>query len=115
MAAPTFPGRERVAPGALGRLSRNPAAPWRHIDLALVASVICISVLGCLMIFSATRGRDPSSYDTGFLSKQVLFMSPCGTQPWPSCQRTTDRQVLRFLGGSASRSNVTGSRSPSAV
>ena len=35
-ATTTFSTRERVAPGALGRLSRNPAAPWRHIDLVLV-------------------------------------------------------------------------------
>ena len=30
--------------------------------------------LGCLMIFSATRGRDPSDFDTSFLFKQVLFV-----------------------------------------
>ena len=26
------------------------------------------------MIFSATRGRDPSDFDTSFLAKQVLFI-----------------------------------------
>ena len=26
------------------------------------------------MIFSATRGRDPSDFDTSFLVKQVLFI-----------------------------------------
>ena len=26
----------RSAPGALGRLSRNPSSPWRHVDLVLV-------------------------------------------------------------------------------
>jgi rod shape determining protein RodA len=55
-------------------LSRNPAAPWRHIDLVLVGCVIAVSALGCLMIFSATRGRDPSDFDTGFLIKQLLFV-----------------------------------------
>ena len=69
-----FPGRTRVAPGALGRTSRNPAAPWRHLDLVLVACVAAVGVLGCLMIFSATRGRDPSDFDTSFLTKQALFM-----------------------------------------
>ena len=73
-AATTFSSRNRVAPGALGRLSRNPAAPWRHIDLVLVGCITAVSALGCLMIFSATRGRDPSDFDTSFLLRQLLFM-----------------------------------------
>jgi rod shape determining protein RodA len=73
-AATTFSARNRVAPGALGRLSRNPAAPWRHIDMVLVGSVAAVGALGCLMIFSATRGRNPSDFDTSFLFKQLLFM-----------------------------------------
>ena len=73
-ATTTFSSRNRVAPGALGRLSRNPAAPWRHIDLVLVGCIAAVGALGCLMIFSATRGRDPSDFDTGFLLKQLLFM-----------------------------------------
>jgi rod shape determining protein RodA len=73
-ATTTFSTRNRVAPGALGRLSRNPAAPWRHIDMVLIGSVAAVSALGCLMIFSATRGRDPSDFDTSFLVKQVLFV-----------------------------------------
>jgi rod shape determining protein RodA len=70
----TFTTRTRVAPGALGRTSRNPAAPWRHLDVVLVACIVAVSILGCLMIFSSTRGRDPSDFDTSFLRKQVLFM-----------------------------------------
>jgi rod shape determining protein RodA len=70
----TFSMRTRVAPGALGRTSRNPAAPWRHLDLVLVGCIAAIGVLGCLMIFSATRGRDPSDFDTSYLAKQGLFM-----------------------------------------
>ena len=66
--------RNQVAPGALGRLSRNPAAAWRHIDLVLVGCIVAVGALGCLMIFSATRGRDPSDFDTSFLFKQVLFV-----------------------------------------
>jgi rod shape determining protein RodA len=70
----TFSSRNQVAPGALGRLSRNPAAPWRHIDLVLVGCIVAVGALGCLMIFSATRGRDPSDFDTSFLLKQVLYI-----------------------------------------
>ncbi len=69
-----LPSRTRVAPGALGRLSRNPASAWRHIDLVLVGCVAAVAVMGCLMIFSATRGRDPSDFDTGFVAKQVVFI-----------------------------------------
>jgi rod shape determining protein RodA len=69
-----FGTRERVAPGALGRLSRNPSAPWRHIDLVLVGCIVAVASLGSLMIFSATRGRDPSDFDTSFLVKQLLFI-----------------------------------------
>ena len=73
-AATTFSSRNRVAPGALGRLSRNPAAPWRHMDLVLVGCILAVASLGCLMIFSATRGRDPSDFDTSTLAKQLLFV-----------------------------------------
>jgi len=72
--APAFSTRTRVAPGALGRTSRNPAAPWRHIDLVLIGAVAAASVLGALMIFSSTRGRDPGDFDTSFLVKQLLFL-----------------------------------------
>jgi rod shape determining protein RodA len=76
--ASTFSSRNRVAPGALGRMSRNPAAPWRHLDLVLVGSVVGVAVIGCLMVFSATRGRDPDDYNTSFLMRQVLFMGVGG-------------------------------------
>ncbi len=73
--ATTFSTRGRVAPGALGRLSRNPSSPWRHVDLVLVGCVAAVGALGCLMIFSATRGRNPADFDTSFLFKQLLFMA----------------------------------------
>lgn len=75
MAAPTnFSSRNQVAPGAAGRLSRNPSAPWRHIDLLLLGCVLAVCVLGCLMVFSSTRGSDPTAFDTTLVAKQALFM-----------------------------------------
>jgi rod shape determining protein RodA len=74
-ATSTFSSRNQVAPGALGRMSRNPSAPWRHIDLVLVGCILAVAGIGCLMIFSATRGRDPADFDTGFLLKQVAFVA----------------------------------------
>jgi rod shape determining protein RodA len=75
MATTTFSTRRTVAPGALGKMSRNPSSAWRHVDLVLVGCIAAIAALGCLMIFSATRGRNPADYDTGFLTKQLLFMA----------------------------------------
>ena len=77
MAAATFATGRRVAPGALGRLSRNPSSPWRHVDLVLVGCVAAVGALGCLMIFSATRGPEP-----GRLRHELPRRSSCCS--WPS-------------------------------
>ena len=74
-AATSFSARSPVAPGALGRLSRNPGAPWRHLDLVLLGSVVAVGSLGCLMIFSSTRGRNPADFNTSYLVKQLMFMA----------------------------------------
>jgi rod shape determining protein RodA len=71
----TYTSTRRAAPGALGTMRRNPASPWRHIDLVLLGSVLAVAALGCLMVFSSTRGRDPSSFDTYFLMRQLVFVS----------------------------------------
>jgi rod shape determining protein RodA len=73
--ATTYTSTRRAAPGALGTMRRNPASPWRHIDLVLLGSVLAVAALGCLMVFSSTRGRDPSSFDTYFLMRQLVFVS----------------------------------------
>jgi len=57
-------------------LRRDPAAPWRHIDVALVGAVIAVASLGVLMVYSATRrrlleeGLDPQL----FLQRQTLWV-----------------------------------------
>ncbi len=75
MATTGYTSRGPLARGALGRMSRNPASPWRHVDLVLVGCVAAIGALGCLMIFSSTRGPSPSDFNTSFVSKQLLFMA----------------------------------------
>ena len=62
----------RPTPG-LGSLNRNPAAPWRHLDLVLVGAVMAIATIGTLMVFSATRGSDPDSRDTYYVLRQLIF------------------------------------------
>ncbi|MDP1819757.1 MAG: rod shape-determining protein RodA [Acidimicrobiales bacterium] len=74
MATTTFSTRRPIAPGALGRLSRNPASPWRHVDVVLIGCVVAVAALGCLMIFSSTRGRNPADFDTSYLARQLLFI-----------------------------------------
>jgi rod shape determining protein RodA len=66
--------RERRATGGLGSLHRNPASPWRHVDAVLLAAVLAVAALGTVMVFSSTRGTDPSSYDTAFVSRQAMFV-----------------------------------------
>jgi rod shape determining protein RodA len=65
-----------VAGFPTGSRRSNPAAPWHHIDSALMASVVAIASLGMLMVYSATHkkledaGLDPATY----LKKQALFV-----------------------------------------
>jgi len=100
--ATTMPSRTRVAPGALGRTSRNPAAPWRHLDFALIGAVLAVSAMGCLMIFSATRGRDPSDFNTGFVSRQALFVGMGVVAMIATClvdyRRYRDLAPIAYLG-----------------
>ncbi|HET7722660.1 MAG TPA: rod shape-determining protein RodA [Acidimicrobiales bacterium] len=55
---------------------RNPAAPWRHLDLTLLLSTVGISLVGVLMVYSATRqkqetaGLDPAF----FLKRQAIYL-----------------------------------------
>jgi rod shape determining protein RodA len=58
------------------RIRRNPAAPWRHVDVVLLASVLSIATLGIAMVWSATHakqegaGLDPNL----FLERQLLWV-----------------------------------------
>lgn len=65
-----WPGSTRVS-----TMRRNPAAPWRHVDGFLLMSVLLISAIGTIMVFSATRGTDPDTYNTAVLERHVVFMA----------------------------------------
>jgi rod shape determining protein RodA len=69
-------GRHRVY-RPMANFRSNPASPFRHIDLVLVASVIGVSLFGALMVYSTTRGPTPP-YDAGYL-KRVLFFVVVGS------------------------------------
>ncbi|TML63393.1 MAG: rod shape-determining protein RodA [Actinobacteria bacterium] len=66
-----------VAPrGGSITVRRNPAAPWRHLDIALFVSTVALAGIGLLMVYSATlhkqkaAGLDPQA----FLKKQALWV-----------------------------------------
>lgn len=52
------------------------AKPWRHMDVVLIGAVGALSVLGCVMIYSASRSRLASQgiAPTYFLERQVGFL-----------------------------------------
>jgi rod shape determining protein RodA len=52
----------------------DPWSPWLHVDIALVLSSIALSIIGALMVYSATRGNDPEVYDKSYLNRQLLFL-----------------------------------------
>ena len=64
--------------GAHGRRStlsfgRATSAPWRHLDLVLIATVGLVQALGLLMVFSVTRGPT-APYRYGYVTKQAVFV-----------------------------------------
>jgi rod shape determining protein RodA len=56
--------------------NRNPASPWRHLDLALVGATLAVAFLGVLMIFSATRSTVGTQglASTTYLVRQLVFV-----------------------------------------
>ena len=57
--------------GAGASIRRDPAAPWRHVDVVLVFCVLAIAAFGLLMIHSATKS-DATGAGT-FVEKQTMF------------------------------------------
>jgi len=56
---------------------RNPAAPWRHLDLTLLLATVGTAAIGVLMVYSSTRqkqetaGLDPAFY----LKRQLVYLA----------------------------------------
>lgn len=69
-----FAGRWPGATRATTSMRRNPAAPWRHVDLLMLGSVTAISFIGTLMVYSSTRGSDAASPSTEILARHVVFL-----------------------------------------
>ena len=70
--------RSRTPLGAANRrplanVRRNPASPFRHVDMVLVVCVGIVGVFGAVMVYSTTRGPTPP-YDTSFLKRVIMFL-----------------------------------------
>jgi rod shape determining protein RodA len=63
--------------GPASNLRRNPAAPWRHLDLALVGATVAVAAMGVLMVYSATRSTVPQAglASTTYLVRQGMFVA----------------------------------------
>ncbi|MDH4168792.1 MAG: rod shape-determining protein RodA [Acidimicrobiia bacterium] len=57
-------------------LGRDRQVLWHHLDVGLIGIVLTISLIGVVVVFSATRGpaTDLDPVDTSFVSRQVLFL-----------------------------------------
>ncbi|MGB0996225.1 MAG: FtsW/RodA/SpoVE family cell cycle protein, partial [Acidimicrobiales bacterium] len=68
-------GRMTTFPAAGGRFREERDPWWFVVDPLLILSVMAITAMGALLVYSATRGPatelDPA--DTSFLTRQVLF------------------------------------------
>jgi rod shape determining protein RodA len=72
MVAPTL-----RSPRPVGRSpSRERTAPWRHVDVLLLAAVLAISAIGLVMVYSATRNQQAVTGIGGtyYLKRQAVFV-----------------------------------------
>lgn len=53
-----------------GFRAQDLSAPWRHVDIALMATVALLIAIGTVLVFSATRRFDGGS---GVVARQALF------------------------------------------
>ena len=65
-----WPGTTRAA-----SMRRNPAAPWRHVDVVLFVTTIAIALIGTLMVFSSTRGASGEDVNTQVLERHIVFLA----------------------------------------
>ena len=52
--------------------NRDMTAAWRHVDFVLIALVLGTSLVGSLMVYSATRNKDA---EIAFIDKHVVFVT----------------------------------------
>ncbi len=65
-----------TAPASPRAYRRDRPVLWHHLDVGLIGIVLAISIVGVLMVFSATRGPATADNpaDTSFLYRQGVFV-----------------------------------------
>ena len=62
---------QRKPDSGLGNIRSSPADPSRNIDWVLLLAQSALTVVGCFIVFSATRTRTADPYT--FVTRQVIF------------------------------------------
>src|SRR4051794_2228485 len=67
-------GGRLMALGAGASPRKDPAAPWRHIDLVLWTTAVLVAAFGVLMVYSATRHHRGVANYSYFMQRQAVFV-----------------------------------------
>ena len=69
--------RSSVPRGPAANFRRNPASPWRHLDLFLIGATVLTACLGVVMVYSATRSvvGQAGLASTTYLVRQGIFVT----------------------------------------
>jgi rod shape determining protein RodA len=85
--------------GPAANFNRNPASPWRHLDLLLLGATGAVAALGVVMVYSATK----STEGTGYLARQGVFVligvAVLGVVTLVDYRRIRDLAPLLYGGG----------------
>jgi rod shape determining protein RodA len=83
---------------AAANMRQNPASPWRHLDLVLVGAVIVTSCLGVVMVYSATKGTEGTTYLARQLAFVVIGIAAMGAATLVDYRRFRDFAPMLYLG-----------------
>ncbi len=61
----------RKPDSGLGNINASPADPTRNIDWVLMTAQLLLTVIGCFVVFSTSRTRQPDEYL--YVTRQVIF------------------------------------------
>ena len=62
---------QRKPDSGLGNIRASPADPRRNVDWVLLLAQGLLTVIGCAVVYSATRTRTADSFR--FVTRQVIF------------------------------------------
>ena len=63
---------QRRPDSGLGNIKSSPSDPWRNVDWVLVLLQSALATIGCFVIYSASRTKQPDPFQ--FVTRQVVFL-----------------------------------------